>query len=203
MANLVPIVEGHGEVQALPVLLRRIADWLSPGSYLRIEQPIRVAKDRFLNRELEFARYLQLAASKCKPDGRIFLLLDADGQCPAASAADLHQRISSVISHRPVSVVFANTEFEAWFIAAAPSLSGSRGFLFDSSVPPADVENIRDAKGWISARMSSGNYGEVLDQPAFAAILDIAAAHEGSRSFRKLCSELQKHPAVSGTQYDN
>ena len=85
-------------------------------------------------------------------------------------------------------MVFATREFEAWFIAAAASLDGHRGFEFDPA-DAIDAETPRDAKGWLRQRMAGGTYGETTDQPAFAARFDLQQAFNGSRSFRKLCSE--------------
>lgn len=48
MRVVAPIVEGDGEVAALPILLRRIGAWLSPEVPATIAQPIRVRRDRFL-----------------------------------------------------------------------------------------------------------------------------------------------------------
>ncbi len=90
--------------------------------------------------------------------------------------------------HRRISVVLANREYEAWFIAAAQSLNGLRGFSFDP-MDGIDPETPRDAKGWIKARMTGGGYGETTDQPAFSARIDLQQAYAGSRSFRKLCAE--------------
>ncbi|MDD2762021.1 MAG: hypothetical protein PHH11_17230 [Methylomonas sp.] len=67
---------------------------------------------------------------------------------------------------KTISVVLANREYEAWFIAAAESLQGIRGFIYD----PAKVvepERPRDAKSWIKACMANCSYGETTDQPAF------------------------------------
>ena len=73
-------------------------------------------------------------------------------------------------------------------IAAAQSLHGHRGFNFDP-MAGIDPETPRDAKGWMKARMAGAAYGETTDQPAFSARMDLQAAYDGSRSFRKLCSE--------------
>lgn len=192
--KIVPIVEGHGEVQALPVLLRRLAAWKAPELYVDIAQPIRVKRDRFLNKEEEFRRHLKLADSKGGPDGWILVLLDADDDCPAVKGAEIYARARSVVTNHRVSVVLANKEYEAWFIASAASLHGVRTFVFraDEAIP---AEQRRDAKGWLDARMSAG-YGEVIDQPAFSAAMSLADAHAGSRSFRKLCSEWDKYCPV-------
>lgn len=182
------IVEGDGEVAAVPLLLRRIADWRTPGVLPDIMAPIRARRDRFLNRDEEFERYLRLAAAKCEDGGWILVLLDADDDCPAQLAEQVLNRAAVCVAHRRVSVVLATREFESWFIAAAKSLHGLRGFAFDPA-DTIDAETPRDAKGWLRKRMAGGIYGETTDQPAFSARFDLRQAFDGSRSFRKLCSE--------------
>ncbi len=190
------IVEGDGEVVALPVLLRRMAAWRTPTAFADLLPPIRVRRDRFLNREDEFRRYLLLAAAKCGDQGWILILLDADDDCPAESAIQMLERARACVPHRRVSVVLAKTEYEAWFIAAAQSLHGQRGFMFDPA-DAVDAEAPRDAKGWIRARMTGGTYGETTDQPAFSARMDLQQAFDRSRSFRKLCGEWDRQVAAA------
>lgn len=196
MTRVASIVEGDGEVAALPVLLRRLSQWRGPPEGLDVLPPIRVNKDRFLNRSDEFSRHLQLAALKCGADGWVLILFDADDDCPADKGADVLARAQAIVPHRRVAVVLANREFEAWFIAAAESLNGCRGFAFADQDLLVAPELPRNAKGWIRERMPRG-YGETTDQPAFSARFDLAVAHERSRSFRKLCSEWDKN-AVRG-----
>jgi hypothetical protein len=185
------IVEGDGEVTALPILLRRMNDWKSPAARVEPLKPIRVRRDRFLNKDDEFRKQLLLAAAKCGDGGWILIVLDADDDCPAERSADVQRRARSIVPHRRVSVVMANREFEAWFIAASPSLSGFRGFTLLNEAQ-TDAETHRDAKGWLERQMS-GSYSVMRDQPAFAARFDLDQAFAGSRSFRKLCTEWQKH----------
>jgi hypothetical protein len=189
--TVVAIVEGDGEVAALPVLLRRIGQWQTPETFVQISPPIRVHRDRFLNKPEEFNRHLQLASKKCGAGGWILILLDADDDCPKALGQRILAQAQGCIPHRDISVVLANREFEAWFIAAAQSLHGKRGFSFDPA-EAVDAEQPRDAKGWIKKRMTGGAYGASTDQPAFAASMDLQQAHARSRSFRKLCSEWRK-----------
>jgi hypothetical protein len=54
MIRVVSIVEGDGEVQALPVLLRRLSGWLTPEAITTVEPPIRVHRDKFIRRVDEF-----------------------------------------------------------------------------------------------------------------------------------------------------
>jgi hypothetical protein len=192
MISIASIVEGHGEVLALPILLRRFMEWKPTTSIVSPLQPIRVHRDRFLNKEDEFRKQLLLAAAKCGNDGWILILLDADDDCPAVLGADIVRRAQQYVPHRKISVVLANREYEAWFIAAAKSLNGVRGFEF-STIEIADAEVPRDAKGWMGMRMSARTYREVLDQPAFTSKFDLQQAFDSSRSFRKLCKEWQTH----------
>lgn len=189
MIFVASIVEGHGEVLALPVLLRRLANWQTPSVAAQILSPIRVRKDRFLNRADEFSRHLQLAAAKCGEEGWILVLLDADDECPASRAAEILRSGRNIIPHRRLAVVLANREFEAWFIASAASLDGVRNFQCQPEDVHQSAETPRNAKGWLGERMGGLGYHETADQAAFAARMDLDAAHARSRSFRKLCSE--------------
>lgn len=193
MIPIALIVEGDGEVSALPVLLRRLSSERYP-AMVNLMQPIRVRRDKFLKKEDEFRRQLLLAAAKCGDDGWILVLLDADDDCPATLGKEIFERAQQYISHRRLSVVLANREFEAWFIAAARSLHGTRGFSVRLD-EPIEAEIPRNAKGWIREHMQEGTYSEILDQPAFAARIDLQQAFDNSRSFRKLCDEWKIHVA--------
>lgn len=192
MTAVASIVEGDGEVAALPILLRRLSQWRGAANYVDVLAPIRVYKDRFLNRPEEFSRHLKLAAAKCGDAGWILILFDADDDCPAQKGALVVAQAQTIVPHRRVAVVLANREYEAWFIAGAQSLNGCRGFQCREEDSVIDPDIPRNAKGWIRDRMPSG-YGETTDQPAFSARFDLELAHQRSRSFRKLCSEWDKN----------
>ena len=186
------IVEGHGEVSALPVLLRRMCGWRTPHAYAEIAAPIRVHRDRFLNREDQFRRHLLLAGNKCGDDGWVLILLDADDNCPALLGPEVLARARVVLPHRSVSVVVANREYEAWFIGAAESLHNQRTLEIDATALLVDPEAPRDAKGWLGRRMANG-YGETTDQSAFSALMDLEQAEARCPSFAKLCREWDRN----------
>lgn len=190
--NIASIVEGDGEVAALPILLRRLNARYTPERWLDPLRPIRVRRDRFLNREEEFRRQLLLAAAKSGETGWILILLDADDDCPAELAQHILERARPYVADRKLSVVLANREFEAWFIASAASLDGVRGLTLPQAECNIEAELPRDAKGWVGKRMG-GAYNPILDQPALTQVFSLDEAHARSRSFRKLCSEWQKH----------
>ena len=88
MPTITTIVEGHGEVDAVPILIRRIAERALPGVNVQVPLPIRVERNRLLKaRELE--RAVELAARLTGQDGCILILLDADDDCPAEIAPQI------------------------------------------------------------------------------------------------------------------
>jgi hypothetical protein len=182
------IVEGHGETRALPELLRRIAADLSIW-HLAVPPPQRVTKAKLLlPGVLENA--VQAMALRV-PGAGVLVLLDADDDCPATLGPEPARRARAARPDRKVSVVLAKMEFEAWFLAAAASLSGRRG-LPEALMPPTDPECVRGAKEWLDYRMTGQSYRETVDQAALAAVFDLAAARQNSPSFDKFCREARR-----------
>ena len=192
----VPVVEGGGEVDALPVLLRRVATWLAPELHVAVQRPIRTPRDRFLNREEERKKVLGYAALSCsvarEDAARILVLLDADDDCPAERGPALQAECERIVGERAsVSVVLANREYEAWFLASCETLQGVRHFdlkRLRQHWNEKDPDTPRNAKGMID-KATGNRYGEVADQAALSARIDPIRAAQTSRSFRKLIDE--------------
>lgn len=188
--RIAAIVEGHGEVEAVPVLIRRIVADLYPTVSLDILPPIRVPADRF-KKQGELERTVDLAIRKLGRDGGLFILIDCDWDngCPKLDAPDLLLRANSVRPGVPIALVLAYREYEAWFIAAAQSIRGQHG-LSPTLEVVADPEGIRGAKEWLSKRMPPRRpYAETIDQPALTALFDYQAARRAN-SFDKCYREI-------------
>ena len=190
VVQIASIVEGHGEVSALPKLLYRLAadfptvDLRTPKPPWRRPRGSLIAANG-IEREVE-------SNSWVGSEGGILVVLDADDDCPAELAPMLLNRARSARPDLPVSVVLAKAEYEAWFLASAQSLAGRFGFQPDMKAPD-DPEAIRDAKGWLSRHRTGGHpYKETVDQATLTSAFDITGARERSRSFDKLCRELEK-----------
>lgn len=169
MKTVAVVVEGHGEVQAAPVLLRRIAAELGHG--VQVPRPVRIRRNR-VDRAGELERAVKLASRDAGETGLVLVLLDADMDCPAELAPALASRAEAVQPDGMVRVVLAKTEFESWFLAAATSIMGRRG-IAESVTPPAEPEAIRDAKGVLSSWMPNNrSYRPSRDQAALAAVFD-------------------------------
>lgn len=182
------IVEGHGEVKALPTLIRRFAEGLLPSQHIDIPQPLRVSRGK-LAKEQELKRAVELMARKVGTSQPILVVLDADGDCPAELGPKLLTWATAQRSDRAISVIVAKEEFEAWFLASAESLRGKRGLPDSFSIDDAP-EAIKHAKARLDRAMPSG-YSETVDQPAFAAVFDIEAARTAP-SFDKLHRDVQR-----------
>jgi hypothetical protein len=182
--RIAAIVEGHGEEQAVPVLVRRLAEGAGFVGRVDVVATLRTPASK-LAREGELERSVELAARRLGGPGGIVVILDCDDECPATLGPLLLARARRARSDLPVALVLARREFEAWFLGAAASLAGCRGLPEDLK-PPASPESVQGCKEWLSDRMPRGRrYDEREDQPAFAASFDIDVARASCRSFDK------------------
>jgi hypothetical protein len=184
-----PIVEGHGEVEAVPVLLRKIAGecfgiWNPP-----LLRPGRYPAGRLIRKEGQ----LWVPGPDCAKAGgharnegatAILTLLDLDDDCPKEVSECIAPEIGSATGINPSSLVFASREYEAWFLASAETMA-------DGAAPyPGDPESVRDAKGSLERHLNlQFPYVERTDQPALSKKIDPHLIHSRSRSFRKLIKE--------------
>ncbi len=181
MPIIVPIVEGDGEIEAVPVLLRRILEqreWW----HWSVRKPMRAGGLGSLKKR--FAQLLQYAATT-EDCGGIMVLMDLDDGCPKAEAVALAAEARTLNLACPIAIVFAHREYEAWFLASLSTVAGQ----YD--LPPTlqysgNVEGRRDVKGWFSEQMPPGKaYKETFHQVRLTNLLDIDRARRNSRSFRR------------------
>jgi hypothetical protein len=188
MPRIVPIVEGHGEIDAVPLLLRKILgqrqwwDW-------SVALPKRVGNLGNLKKRLDdFIQYAQ----KEKDCGAILILLDLDDGCPADEARALAARVRQLPLRCPVAIVLAHREYEAWFLASLDTIAGSHDLPADLTFE-GDVERIRGVKEWLTAQKPAGQaYKPAVEQTSFTSLIDLDLARQRSRSFRRLCHALEE-----------
>ena len=83
MVRIASIVEGHGECEAVPILVRRIAQALDPALVLSVYPVLRVPASRLV-KQGEIERAIEFAARKNSGQGAILVLLD----CALASLSE-------------------------------------------------------------------------------------------------------------------
>ncbi len=185
------IVEGDGEIAALPVLVRRIVQKIDETVFVGDKtNPIKVARNALVKPGvLEW--YVGIAAESIGRDGGILILLDSDDDCPAKLAPQLLKVARETRPDLPIALIMAHREYESWFLASAESLRGKHG-LSDTFEAPANIEEKRGAKEWLKKYMPPGSsYKETIHQPLFTREIDIGLARKNSPSFDKLYRDLQ------------
>lgn len=178
------VVEGQGEVDALPVLLRRLVHDHAHCYEVQVGEPIRRKQYEF-HREDTVRNAVRLAA--LQPDcGAVLVLFDGEDDCPALLEAQVRTWARTAAGGKPCEVVVAYREYETWFLAALDSLRG-RCRIASDAVAPIDPEAKRDAKGELESHMPRGaSYSPTVHQSQLSAAFDLAVAHRRNRSFRKL-----------------
>jgi hypothetical protein len=182
------VVEGDGEVRALPKLLHRIAAELGI-SLLHAQPPMRVNRGKLVAPG-GIERAVNAMANRGGAAKALLVVLDADDDCPAQLGPDLLKRARKARTDARVAVVLPKMEFEAWFLAAAPSLATHQGLPVKLDYP-SDPEAIRGAKEWLTRAREDGHpYKPTLDQAPLASVFDLAQARANSPSFSKFCRDV-------------
>lgn len=192
----VPIVEGQGEMQAVPNLLHRIVQAIDPGASVRVNPPIRVKAHSFLVDAGYFQRQVALAAAKAaQSQGHVVILLDCEDDCPARVGPDLLRRAKAIRGDVSMIVCLAYREYETWFIAAARSLRGCCGLAADLE-PLTDPAAVRGAKEWLSRHMPN-RYDPVQHQLSLTRAMDLEQA-QANQSFRRLVEKIRLAVTAAG-----
>jgi hypothetical protein len=161
-----PIVEGHGEVEAAPILLRRL---LAEANchHIGVGRPIRRTQSQLRSKE---GIQAGVRVARLQPEcAAIVILFDGEDDCPKTLAARIRTWGREAAAGTPCDVVVAYREYETWFLAALESLRGQYGIRIDA-VAPANPEAKRDAKGALEEFMPADRaYSETGDQPGMSA----------------------------------
>ena len=205
--RIAAIVEGHGEVQALPILIHRIWTELLECEFVEIlSPPIRRKRHQLASdKNGALTKAVCLAANKLENSRTdledpelILVLVDADDDLPCKLGPDMQKVAAGARHDFDVSCVVANLDYETWFVAASSS-------LLDYWKDPDDFESPENpegkyGKGWVKRRFNGPKYSETVDQAKLTARMDLAICREVSRSFDKLCRELEKKTQESNDQ---
>lgn len=186
--QILPIVEGHSEVESVPILLRRILNQMEIFN-IQIAKPWRVKRNKVV-KEGELERAIQQGIRERDNIGAILVLLDADDDCPAELGPRLLERCKNK-TQLPASVILANKEMESWFLGGKESLRGVRGIKADATAP-STPESIRGAGERLTQNMEKGRrYLGPDDQPAFVERLDFHITRQRCPSFEKFLRDVE------------
>lgn len=104
--RFVSIVEGKGELEAVPVLIRRILAEINIHD-VAIPEPVRIRRDKLLkDSDHELLRAVRFAIAKLEGNpGTILILIDSEGNCAVDISRELRDRAHAIRSDLPVQVV--------------------------------------------------------------------------------------------------
>lgn len=200
------VVEGDGDLAAVPLLIRR---WMSEyglgGS--PASRPLRAGDVKKLLRPGEIEKFAEYGCARSDGDS-VLVLVDCDDDCPVEAAAQLVKRIRPIAERYDcrVGVILFHREFEVLFLAALEEMAEARKDLdwdLEDFEAERDWSEVRDAKGHFERRVRDFRYKPTRDQAAFAAALDLATAIQRNRSAQHLRDTLNwlVAPEASGHVY--
>ena len=185
------IVEGKGDVIAVPLLLRKVLhEKLKNFSFQIISQPIRAGAIPALRAPGKLEYYLNLACmrKRRKECDCIIVILDCDDDCPRDVAKEFITRALPYAQgfSCPIAFGFIKREFESLFLNSIASIATKVSPELDLTKiqTTLDLEEVRDAKGLFRKSLQLNNYKEPKDQTKFVHQLDLTVLHDRSRSYR-------------------
>lgn len=192
-----PIVEGPGDVQAAPVLLRKIlSDYLKCYD-IGVVKPKKAGGRSALDRAGGIEKFIEYASTTPNCGG-ILVLVDSDEDCARDWAKRTCDRCREVGVPVPIAVVCAVREYEAWFLASLDSIRGSGQFNQEIHYD-GNPEALGGVKEWFTQQMPPGRaYKETIDQASITSLIDISLARDNSRSFRRLCHAIEELQSAMG-----
>ena len=184
MREVVLLVEGHGEVSAVPELFRRVARQQQLYELQPAAHPIRCGGIPRLLKAGELERFAELGFRRPGIHS-LLLLADWEDGCALDALKQLNPRLESLAKRhgKPAAICLLVREFEALFLCSLTSIGHRHSVAKEALEPPPSPETIRDAKGLL-ARSLGKSYRPTRDQTPFVHALDLDRLHQASRSFR-------------------
>lgn len=176
MRRISAVVEGDGDQQALPIIVRRHLE--AQGIFdVQIPRPINAKGRSKLLRPGELERYIKLAALQPATDA-VLVLCDADDDLACELGPQISQRCTSALPHVPVRASLAVRAFENWLLASPETLA------VEPQQALADYEAVA-ATPRVAAWCAPRKYIKPIQQPALAARMDLQRSSERCRSFAR------------------
>jgi hypothetical protein len=202
MKRLVFLVEGDGDVLAVPALAGRLLSELPVDVQNQLfpdPLPFRIGGlDSFTGakKQPEWQRYLSLAVRTRPNTGAVLAVFDGDSAkmegtpfCAVTAARTLAERgrAAGAGTLFSLAVVFLRQEYESILIAAADQLAD----IDPQAQRPQNPEDVpRDAKRWLSDHMQGGYDPKRNQRTLTQAVGDWQPVRNTHRSFRRFCDAL-------------
>lgn len=194
MNRLLVIVEGEGDMKAVPLLVRKVLELHELFDVTVLHPQRRGELPKVL---ANFENWYRVAL---KERASILWVVDYDCDdctCVARHSDQLRQRASAIFQGWPFEVCLMNKEFETLFLADPKATRSVLRKIPEDIAFPSDPESIRGAKEWLSKAMPNGfAYKPTVHQDKIAAALNLDHLRETSPSFAHLERALIKLAAL-------
>ena len=188
MKKVLPIVEGDGDVAAVPVLLRRI---LQVHSEFEVQVLPPHKRGELPKVKANFERFFKAAALEGVP---VLCVLDFDcANCVdvVKDELELKQQANAIHPLIGFEACFIVKEYESFFLWDEVGTRKVLPSTAKGTVFPANPEEIRGAKEWLSRAQPSGiAYKPTVHQAKLAAAVDLNILRVKSPSYQRLESAL-------------
>ena len=181
MRRLLTIIEGDGDVRAIPVLIRRI---LAENEVFDVVVLPTQRRGEYPTVSKHFDTFFLAATKENAP---ILWVMDFDAkgyECPYAEANKLINRALVLRPGWPVKIAFLVKEYESLFLYDENATRRVFSDIAKQVEFPANPQEIRGAKEWLSAHRPRGMaYKETVHQEKITAHLDLKLLRERCRDF--------------------
>lgn len=168
------VVEGRGELDAIPVLLRKLFQRRGIHRDL-LGKPVQcLGRDNALK---EGGIEGKVATAAARPGCRaVLVVLDGEGDAVCERGPDLLLRAREGAQGKPVVVCLAENKYEDWLIASAETLG----------LPLLQYQPGRGSISLLREALYPGKYIKPVLQPRLSAVLDLDLAADRNASFARL-----------------
>lgn len=188
--NPVLLVEGDGDKEAVPFLLRRMFPEVGKPECFPAARPIMCGEIKKLKRPGELEKFVEYACRRTDGDS-VILTVDCDDDCPKEVVKEFSRRIDPIAraTQRKVGIAFMYREFETLFLYSIPELIAAyptAEWQIEGIDLNRDWTAVRGAKGMLNSLMRSYHYKETRDQVRFVNHLNLQELRIRCRSMEHM-----------------
>jgi|SRR5665213_3340195 len=181
------ILEGDGDYEAVPLLLRNIINFRQYFDMKIGARPIAVGDYIGMMKAERFLRFFRYALFRDDLDG-IVIALDCEDHCALEVVQTTYERIRvlAVQANKPVGIILFVREYETMFLVDLADIASRCSIQINANAIShlGDPILLRDAKGHFSSTVQGGSYKPTRDQAKVTAAIDIGHCAEAYRPLK-------------------
>jgi len=203
--SLAVLLEGDGDYDAVPLLIRKIANFKGYHDLRLGAKPIKVGDAHAIQRSEKFLRLFEYAISRSDIDC-VLIAADCEDFCPVQAVQSVYSRVSSIIDRfkKPVGVTFFHREYETMFLVNARHIADrctSINLLPEKIPSDARLLEVRNAKGLLRSITTTNTYKETRDQARLTAAMEVQDCATEYRPLMHLMNLIDWFYSWDGTRH--